>query len=203
MPQSRSRLRSELPNTAEKTLLLNKIKALYDLSARHLSFQVGHDRFNASAASAVVFDPSLGSNNIVFTRPSGATVKASLVVQDLTYTAKAAGTAGNSISITYANDGTAGAETVGVASSAITVHMESGVSTATQIAAAILASAPASALVSVAITGTAGTAQVTASTTSLAGGSATEKYDNADIRMIKRLRTKKWLLIIGDAANPA
>lgn len=72
---------------------------------------------------------------------------ASKKIQDILYTAKTKGVAGNSITITYVDDGTAGAETVDVSSSAITVHMEDGVSTATQILAAIAADTDANALV--------------------------------------------------------
>lgn len=97
-------------------------------------------------------------------------VKASLVVQDLTYTAVLFGTSGNSITIRNLGDGTAGAETVSVVSNAITIHMEDGVSTATQIRTAVLASAPALALISVAISGTGSNAQTATSATPLASG---------------------------------
>jgi predicted glycosyltransferase len=90
------------------------------------------------------------------------------VVQDLTYTADAAGPGGTAITIAYTGGGTAGAEVVSVVGNAISVQIESGVSTATQVKTAVDASAPASALISVAITGTAGTAQVTAAAAALA-----------------------------------
>jgi len=99
-----------------------------------------------------------------------APVKASLVVQDITYTAKKGGTAGNSITIQYANTATAGAETVTVTGNAIVVGIQTTVSTATQVLAAINGSAAALLLVTAAITGTGATAQVTAAATSLAGG---------------------------------
>lgn len=99
-----------------------------------------------------------------------AAVKASLVKQDITYTAVKGGTEGNLISVQYANTALAGAETVTVTSRAILVGIESGVSTATQVRAAILASPAAVALVTPVITGTAGTAQVTAAATFLASG---------------------------------
>lgn len=97
-------------------------------------------------------------------------VKASLIVQDLTYTAVAFGTSGNSITIRYLGDGTGGAETVSVVGNAITVHMEDGASTATQIRAAVIASVAASALVTVAVSGTGSNAQAAAAATPLAGG---------------------------------
>lgn len=78
-------------------------------------------------------------------------VKASVKFQDITYTAKNTGSAGNSITITYVDDGTAGSETVGVVGSAITVHMEDGASTAQNILDAIEGEAGADALVDLVI----------------------------------------------------
>lgn len=96
---------------------------------------------------------------------------ASLVVQDLTYTAVAdLGQDGNSITIAYAAGGTAGAEAVTVVGNAISVSIEDGVSTATQVKAAIDASAAALALISVAVSGTGSNAQAAAVATALAGG---------------------------------
>lgn len=100
-----------------------------------------------------------------------AAVKASLVVQDLTYTAKKGGTSGNLISIEYLDTGTAGSEVVTVTGNKISVSMEDGVSTATQIRTAVLASVPAAALVDVVVSGTGSDAQVAAVETDLAGGS--------------------------------
>lgn len=81
-------------------------------------------------------------------------VAASLEEGDLTFTAKAAGAAGNDITVTFVDDGTAGSETVDVTGTDIVVHMddtaETG-STATQIKAAIDGKAEAAALISVAI----------------------------------------------------
>lgn len=75
--------------------------------------------------------------------------KAALPVQDLTYRAVLAGTAGNAISIAYTTGAIAGAEVVTVVGNAISVQIESGVSTAFQIKAAVVASIAASALVDV------------------------------------------------------
>ncbi len=100
-------------------------------------------------------------------------VKASLIVQDLTYTADAFGVGGNSITIQYVGDGVAGAETVNVTGSAIVVHMDptaiSG-STATQIKTAVDASVAAAALVDVSVSGTGSNVQAVAAATPLAGG---------------------------------
>ena len=78
---------------------------------------------------------------------ASAAVKASKKIQDITYEAVAAGTAGNSITINYDGGGTAESESVGVVGSAITVTIEDGVSTAAMIAAAIAGDVDAAALV--------------------------------------------------------
>lgn len=103
-------------------------------------------------------------------------VFALLEVQDITYTAKAKGVAGNSITIAYADTAEAGSETVDVTGTDIVVGIESGVSTATQVKAAIDASPEALALIGAAITGTAGTAQVTAAEAPLADGADSYPY---------------------------
>lgn len=100
---------------------------------------------------------------------------ASLVIQDITYTAKAAGTGGNAISIVYVVAGTNTALSVSVTGNAITVNLATGgggaaTTTATLLLAAIVASAAASALVGAEITGTAATIQVAAGVTNLANG---------------------------------
>lgn len=97
-------------------------------------------------------------------------ISASLVVQDLTYTALAFGTSGNLITIAYTGGGTAGSEVVTVLVNAISVQIQNGASTATQIRTAVQASVAASALVSVAVTGTGSNVQSTAGATPLAGG---------------------------------
>lgn len=99
---------------------------------------------------------------------------AALIVQDLTYTAKVPGVAGNSITIEYTDGATAGAEVVAVVGNAISVQIQTTVSTADQVKAAVDASAPAMVLVGVAVTGTGATAQVTAAAAALTAGSATE-----------------------------
>lgn len=98
-------------------------------------------------------------------------VKASLVVQDITYTAVNGGTQGNSITIQYADTATAGAETVVVSGNAILIGIEDGVSTATQVKAAFDGEPDAVALATAVISGTASDPQLTAASTPLAGGS--------------------------------
>ena len=92
-------------------------------------------------------------------------------IEDITYTAVEKGVDGNSITITYVDDGTAGAETVGVITSAITVHMEAGVSIATQVLAAIAGDEDASALVGGVIdSGDTGDVQAAIGAQTLTGG---------------------------------
>lgn len=97
-------------------------------------------------------------------------IAASKVVQDITYTAALKGEKGNSIQIDYTAGGTAGSEIVTVTGNLISVQIESGVSTATQVLAAINGSAAALALISAAITGVGATAQVSAAAANLTGG---------------------------------
>lgn len=98
---------------------------------------------------------------------------ASATIQDLKYEEKQDGLG---VTITYASDGTAGAETVSVSSSRnITVHMQSGTSTATQIKTAVEANPEAAALVTVTVPGTAGTAQKSVVNATLASGAVAVK----------------------------
>ena len=100
-------------------------------------------------------------------------VKASRKIEDITYTAKTAGTAGNSISITLVDDGTAGVETVNVTGSAIVVHMEAGASTADNIRDAIEADDDADALVDLVVdSGDENDVQAAQTILSLTGGAA-------------------------------
>jgi len=96
-------------------------------------------------------------------------VAGTATIQDLLYTAASVYTDGNLISITYTGGATAGAEVVTVVGNAISVQIQSGVSTATQVLTAIEASVDATALVTVSISGTAATAQVTQAATFLTG----------------------------------
>ena len=107
-----------------------------------------------------------------------AAVQASKVIQDLTYTAVAYGTAGNAITVRYVDPGAINqAISVAVVASAITVNLATDgagliTSTATQVKAAVDASSPAHALVSVAVSGTGSTVQAAVGATALANGAA-------------------------------
>jgi len=79
-------------------------------------------------------DADLTSNDIVQT----AEVKASVKIQDITYTSKLEGVDGNDISIEYADEKDDGsAEVISVTSGAILIHIEAGVTTALAIKEAI------------------------------------------------------------------
>ena len=97
--------------------------------------------------------------------------QASLVKANLTFQAKQSGFAGNDIQIEFLDTATAGAEVVTVVGKKITVSMEGGASTATQLKTALDNSAPAAALIDVAITGGGGaTAQAAFALANLTGG---------------------------------
>lgn len=94
-------------------------------------------------------------------------------------TAVTMGAAGNSITLTYTTGGTAGAEVVTVSGNAISVQLESGVSTITQVRTALNASTPAAALA--AFTGTSATTVAAAAASSFSGG------DDSDFTLVQGL----------------
>lgn len=94
--------------------------------------------------------------------------KASLVSQGVTYTAVAFGSSGNSITVAITGGGTAGAEVVSVVGNDISVQVEEGVSTVTQVRTAVNASVPAALLVLASGTNAATLSALAAA--SLAGG---------------------------------
>lgn len=97
-------------------------------------------------------------------------VQASLVIQDLTITADLVGATQNGVTIEYTTGGTAGSEVVSNVSLAFTVQIEDGVSTATQVAAALNGFLFFTQNLSVSITGTASDPQVAQAPTNLTGG---------------------------------
>lgn len=197
---SKSLYRSELGNTAKIKLLLNKIKSM------HIQIQKGSALYDSRSLASLAIDESLSVGTLVFTPAGPAAAAASAAKQDLTYTADGLGTGGNAITVTYTAGGTAGSELVSVVGSAISVQIASGVSTATQVKAAVDAFPAAAALVNITISGTGSNAQVAQSATSLAGGvsaQVAQTYDYADIRCIRRRRTRKWTIELFDNANAA
>jgi len=97
-------------------------------------------------------------------------IQASKAIQNLLYSADNGGVAGNNISIQYTNTATAGSETVSVVGNAITVGIQSGVSTADQIRLAIGLHITAPTLIDVLATGTGSEPQITQAQTFLTGG---------------------------------
>ncbi len=76
---------------------------------------------------------------------------ASIKFQDITFTAKTPGSAGNDITVTYTDDNTGGAADASAIGSDITVSIEAGVTTAATIAAAIASDTDSNLLVSTSI----------------------------------------------------
>ena len=78
-------------------------------------------------------------------------VAANIKIQDILYTAKTAGVAGNDITVIYNDTNTGGAASASLAGSDITVSIEGGVTTAATIAAAIVAAGSVNAIVAVVV----------------------------------------------------
>lgn len=93
---------------------------------------------------------------------------ATLTLGGVTYTAVADDQSGNLITVEYVGGGTAGAEVVTVVGNAISVEIEDGVSTITQVRTAVNLEAAAAALVTA--TGTSGTAVAADGPDPLTGG---------------------------------
>lgn len=118
---------------------------------------------NKNSATGIVVNMN-GVNNF-------AGVQATLIVQDITYTFNQAGTDGNNITVEYTNTVLAGNEVAMVSGgNHIIVSIESGVSTATQVRAALLANGAINANFTFPITGTPSNPQITYAQTNLAGG---------------------------------
>lgn len=107
-------------------------------------------------------------------------VLASKIIQDLTYTSKVAGLAGNDISIEYIDDVLAGSESVAVVGTAITVHIDAGATDADAIKAVIEGDPSADALVTIVVSGTGSNAQTDQVATNLTGGVDSEVDTSAD-----------------------
>lgn len=126
-----------------------------------------------TSGSPSISDISVTSGIVVGQYVAGLEVPATLVIQDLTYTSVLFGTGGNAITVAYTTGGTAGSEVVTVTGEAISVQIQTGVSTATQVKTAVTGSMAASALVTVAVSGTGSNAQTApVAATPLAGGLA-------------------------------
>ena len=116
------------------------------------------------------FNPATHLPNL---QNTGAAIKAVKVIQGLTYTAKAAGAAGNLTSVTYVNGGASQSLTVGVVDNAITVNLATdgdsiATSTADAVKTAVKGYGAAAALVD--LTGSGAVALVAAAQAYLVGG---------------------------------
>ena len=115
--------------------------------------------------------PGVNGNNIQIAYEDWTPgVQASKTLQALDYSADAFGTSGNAISIAYTTGGTAGAEVVTVTGNAISIKIQSGVSTADQIRLAIGLHPTAPTLIDVSANGTGSETQIAMTATFLTGG---------------------------------
>lgn len=112
--------------------------------------------------------PTYSSNAATLAVSVPTSTAAALTLGGVTYTAVATDNSGNLISVAYTGGATAGAEVVTVVGKAISVQIENGVSSITQVRTAVNLSAPAALLVTA--TGTSATAVSTASAQFLSGG---------------------------------
>lgn len=113
--------------------------------------------------------PSMSGNTATLAFSVPAETAASKAIGGVTYTAVAnLGSSGNNITVAYTGGATAGAEVVTVVGNAISVQIEDGVSTITQVRTAVNAAAAAAALVTA--TGTSATVVAVASAVALEGG---------------------------------
>lgn len=111
---------------------------------------------------------AVGINVTMDNVTTGTGVASSLVFQDITYTFIVIGD-NNVYTLEYLPGGTAGSEVVSISGTDITIQIQSGVSTATQVKAAWDLS-PAAGVINAVITGTASNPQVTAGPTNFTGG---------------------------------
>lgn len=113
-------------------------------------------------------------------------VQSSLTEQDLTFTFTQPGD-NNNYSMEYTSGATAGSEVVTILGNTVTVQIEDGVSTATQIKAALDGNAGFNAAVDTTISGTAGNAQTVFGPTNFAGGvnpgNVKAAYLNGDVEI--------------------
>ena len=97
-------------------------------------------------------------------------VSAQATIQDITFEFNDPGSYNNGYSVEYTSGGTAGSEVVAIAGFLVTIQIESGVSTATQVKTACDNSLSFQAAVTTTISGTGSNAQVAGGPVSFAGG---------------------------------
>lgn len=132
-----------------------------------------------------------------FTQSGSTGTFATLVNNGITWTAVTMGTGGNSITVALVAGGTAGAEVVSVSGNAISVQIESTVSTRTQVLTAVQASAAASALVGISVA-SGGTAATLLAATHLATGTSTAFTTVANGITLSQIGTGVFQLNIPD-----
>lgn len=152
---SSSDITIQLKNDGSSTNAL--IKAAVDASSpAHALVSV------ASDGLAMSFVPTVAMASAFLNLSGGtAAVAPFVVLQDLTITSLSTGIAANGKTVTYTTGATAGAEVVTVVSGNVNVQIQNGVSTATQINAALGAAGAFTALYAATISGTGSTAQKT------------------------------------------
>lgn len=144
-----------LSGATSGTLTASRIKDLYHVICPGLPTFTAATTYSSNAAT------------LAFTVP--AETAAAVTTQGLTLTAVAnLGSSGNSITIAFTGGGTAGSEVVTVTGNAISVQIQSGTSTVTQVRTAMQASTACTALVTT--TGTSSSTVATAAATPLTGG---------------------------------
>lgn len=138
--------------------------------------KVAYDLVGAATALATTSSSGSSLTNLArvahrpaYTNLAGgvAATAAAVIVQDLTYAADATGTAANSKTVTYTTGATAGAEVVTVTSGDVSVQIQNGTSTATQIETALNLVAGFTSVYNVTVSGTGSTAQKTVNTATL------------------------------------
>lgn len=132
----------------------------------------------------------LGSGNLT----AFAAASSAYAIQDLTFTLTSAAPAGTTIS--YTLGGTAGAEQVTVSGNAVTVQIQSGVSTANQIVSAFNNVVAATALATVSVTGTGTNTQTAPAAATLIKTIAVPKSPFGIV-------WQNFLFWCGDGTNPA
>lgn len=134
------------------------------------TFDTGFYRGIAVSPTVTLTDSAIGlevnMDNVTVT----AGAPSVLVIQDLTITASQDGAVGNTVTFEYTPGATAGSEVVSGTFPTFQVQIDSGVSTATQVKAALDGYGPLATLITTAISGVGSNPQVTQAATNMSGG---------------------------------
>lgn len=191
MSQMNAFVRSKLKDSAYLAKTMAKIESLYAAKPNSFNVYYGLKRFNGDKMSILSFATP---GTVTFSYYSNK--KAHLLAQNLNYEAAVAGVNGNLIEIEYLAGGTAGLEAVTVTVNKISVQIAVGVSTATQIKAAIDATPAAAALVNITVVGVASTPQIAYVANHLAFGESVVNYSFllSNVAIVKKIRARKYVL---------